>query len=85
MKKYEWYVIKDCLDNEMHIAQYLGRTQEFECCVCGKGHNAFGFNVYYDEDGYETWCYGKEHLPQIIKKLGKSETTILDEDVEKYL
>ena len=85
MKKYEWYVIKDCLDNKMHIAQYYGREEGFECCVCNHGNNAYCFNVYYDEDGYETWSYGKEHFPEIIKKLGKSEKTIIDENVEQYL
>lgn len=85
MKKYEWYIIKDSLDNKMHIAQYYGREEDFECCVCEKGHNAFAFNIYYNEDEYQTWCYGKEHMPKIIKELGKSETTIIDKNVESYL
>ena len=85
MKKYNWYIIKDGLDNKMHIAQYMGREKGYECCVCNKGSNAHGFNIFYDEDGWETWCYGNEHMPEIIKDLGKSEDTIIDENIEKYL
>lgn len=80
LKKYNWYVIKDCLDNKEHIAQYYGREEGYECCVCNHGNNAYCFNIYYGEDQYETWAYGKEHLPQIIKELGESEKQIIDKE-----
>lgn len=85
MKQYNWYIIQDCLDGKLHIAQYYGREKGFECCVCNKGTNAYCFNIYYNEDGYETWGYGKEHLPKIIKDLGTSDRTIIDENVDNYL
>lgn len=80
MKLYNWYIIKDCWDNKEHIAQYYGREKGFECCVCNKGNNAYCFNIYYTEYGYETWGFGKEHLPKIIKDLGASEDVIIDSE-----
>ena len=87
MKKYNWYIIQDCLDNEKHIAQYYGREQGFECMVCEHGNNAYCFNIYYGEDQYQTWCYGKEHMPQIIKVIGASDKQIIDdeENINKYM
>jgi len=87
MKLYDWYIIKDCLDNEEHIAQYYGREEGFECCVCNKGNKAYCFNTYYDYDAYQTWSYGKEHMPQIIKSLGSSKEQILDtkENIERLM
>ena len=55
---------------EEHIGQYTGSDNEFECCVCGKGHGAKCFNIYYSEDGYETWGYGPSHMPEILEDLG---------------
>lgn len=87
MKKYNWYIVKDTMDNTLMIVQYYGREEHFECCVCGKGHNAYCFNRYYDQDAYETFSYGKEHMPKIIKDLGKSDKQIFDtkENIEMYL
>ena len=87
MKKYNWYIIQDCLDNKAHIAQYYGREQGFECMICEHGRNAYCFNIYYDEDQYQTWNYGKEHMPKIIKNLGASDEQIIDDEknLERYL
>lgn len=51
-------------------AQYMGREKNFECIVCGKGCNAYCFNVFntieeYNNDIYETLSFGKEHLPEL--------------------
>ena len=89
MKKYNWYIIKDenldGLEGRMYIVQYIGREDHFECMVCNKGNKAYCFNRYYDVDQYETWSYGKEHLPKIIKDLGQSKEEIIDKEVERYL
>lgn len=78
MKVGNWYKFREA-DGCEHIGQYIGRQQEFECCVCGKGHKAYTFNIWYNKDGgYETWGYGKEHLPEIVDDLGKGDV-ILDE------
>lgn len=61
---------------EEHIGQYTGDDNEFECCVCGKGHKAKCFNVWHyigNMDGmydYETWGYGASHMPTIMEDLG---------------
>lgn len=74
----KWYTIKEA-DGREHKAQFIGRQSGFECCVCGKGCNAYTFNIWYDKDGgYETWGYGADHLPELIEDLGKSEEPILD-------
>lgn len=92
MKKYNWYIIKErFLDGDngkMYIVQYMGREEGFGCMVCDHGNNAQCFNRYYDTDQYETWCYGKEHLPEIIKDLGASEEQIIDDGedtIKQYL
>ena len=72
-----WYRFRE-QDGAEHIGQYYGREAGFECCVCGKGHNAYAFNIWHHADGdYETWAYGKEHLPTILEKVGhKSKSTV---------
>lgn len=72
-----WYKFND-RGNE-YIGQYIGNDDEFECCVCGKGHKAHIFNVYYSENDYESWGYGASHLPKLIENLGKSENIIIGE------
>lgn len=68
---------------ETHIGMYIGRQRGFECCVCGKGGNAYTFNLWYNErGGYETWGYGEEHLPQIVEDLGDCQEIILDDVLE---
>ena len=81
LKVGHWYKFKDTYgDGSQHIGQYMGNTQEFECCICGKGHKAHEFNIWYDpEGGYETWAYGREHLPKLIEDLGDQEQEIMDE------
>lgn len=65
----KFYLIKD--GNTTTKAKYIGRQKGFGCCVCGKGCYAHCFNIYYGdgEMDYETWGYGSEHLPEIIKEL----------------
>lgn len=50
--------------------EYMGREEHFECLVCGKGCNAYCFNVFntleeYANGMYETFSFGKEHLPKL--------------------
>lgn len=78
LKKYGYYLIQDCFDNKEHYAQYMGQERGFECCVCCKGNNAYCFNVFnnleeYENCMYETWPYGREHMPRIIKELTREE------------
>ena len=79
LKTNHWYKFKDEQGNT-HIGQFIGRQEGFECCVCGKGNKAYCFNIWYDVNNldYETWGYGKEHLPLIIEDLGESEEIIVD-------
>ena len=46
----------------------MGREEGYSCMICGKGSNAYGFNVYNDT-GYETYFYGKEHMPEVLEEL----------------
>lgn len=57
---------------------YVGRQRGFDCCVCGKGSNAYTFNIWNSSTDYETWGYGQEHLPKIIEDLGIHEGIIPD-------
>ena len=61
-----------------HIGQYTGNDQGFECCVCGKGCKARTFNIWYNGTDYETWGYGRDHLPEITEDLGESNEVIID-------
>lgn len=73
-----WYEFIDS-DGIKYIGQYIGRQSGFECSVCGKGCNAYTFNIWYNDRDYETFSYGKEHLPKMVKDLGKSEGIIIQE------
>lgn len=77
MKAGNWYKFND--RGQVAIGQYMGREDGFECCVCNKGCKARCFNIWYDRDGYETWGFGKEHMPEIIEDLGTSEQVIIGE------
>lgn len=72
-----WYKFND--QGEIHIGYFLGRQSGFECCVCGKGENAYTFNIWHSNIDYETWGYGKEHLPQIIEDLGEFNGIMIDD------
>lgn len=65
---------------EVHIGQYIGRQRGFECCVCGKGANAYTFNLWNSERDYETWGYGPAHMPCIWEDFGepKDDGVIID-------
>ena len=54
-----------------YVGQYTGRDQGFECCVCGKGCKAHTFNIWNSDTDYETWGYGRDHLPKILEDLGE--------------
>ena len=78
LKKYGYYLIQDAYCKEPVYAQYMGQEKGFECCVCCKGNNAHCFNVFsnlgeYDNCSYETWGYGREHMPKILKELTREE------------
>ena len=63
-----WYKFND--RGEEYIGQYIGKQKGFECCVCGKRCNAYTFNIWHNDTSYETWEYGKEHLPIIVTDFG---------------
>lgn len=64
-----WYRFRD-RDGGVYIGQYTGTDQGFECCVCGKGCKAHTFNIWYSATDYETWGFGRNHLPEILEDLG---------------
>jgi len=66
-----WYRFND--RGEEHVGQYIGRQFGFPCCVCDKGNQAYTFNVWYSSSDYETWGYGREHLPNLLEDLGITE------------
>lgn len=56
----------------VYTAEYMGRQEHFECCVCRKGGNCYTFNIIesqeqYDKGDYQTFGYGREHLPTLYK------------------
>ena len=61
----KWYNLTDACGTWR--VQYMGRQEEFECMVCGKGHRPHTFNHWHSDDleDYETFAYGTEHLPKI--------------------
>lgn len=59
-------------DGDIVKAQYVGRQRGFECVVCGKGSNAYTFNIWYQNGkyaDYETWGFGANHMPEILREL----------------
>ena len=65
------------INGEMVYAEYMGRQAGFECCVCGKGCNAFTFNILhgktyddavnnYNRGDYETWGFGRNHIDEYV-------------------
>lgn len=76
LKQNHWYRFKD--RENTYVGQYIGRQKGFECCVCHKGSNAYTFNIWNSETDYETWGYGKEHLPIIVEDLGLQEEVIIN-------
>lgn len=72
-----WYKFND--RGSEHIGQYTGTDQGFPCCVCDKGCKAHTFNIWYNEYGWETWGFGRNHLPQIIEDLGEQEEVVIDQ------
>lgn len=78
LRKNGYYLIQDCFSDKKYLSQYLGQERGWECCVCNKGCNAHCFNIFdnlekYDDCIYETWSYGREHMPTIIKELTREE------------
>lgn len=64
---------------DIHIGQYYGRQEEFECIVCGFGHNCRCFNLWHNQEyDYETWGFGPSHFPQILEDLGEPSVPICD-------
>lgn len=83
-KKGHCYKAYDKHTNSTFIAIYMGCEKGYPCMICGKGNNAKGFNVYQGDSenptkaevedyisnkGYETFFYGNEHLPTLIKEI----------------
>lgn len=75
-----WYRFNH--DGSEYIGQYTGTDQDFECCVCGKGHKAKTFNVWYGND-YETWGFGDRHMPQITEEIADQPGTIIIGECER--
>ena len=64
---------------DIHIGQYIGAQEGFECVVCGFGERCRTFNLWHNtEYDYETWGFGSAHFPEILEDLGEPETPILD-------
>ena len=95
--KYPKGIAKYRIDGQVVLAQYMGRQRGFECCVCGKGCNAFTFNVFHhgmcgdandvnniDPDNYETWGYGPNHIEDAVELIEEYHL-IHDGDGTKYL
>lgn len=77
MKVNHWYKFVD--NGETHVGLYVGRQEGFECCVCGKGRNAYTFNIHHskrDQD-YETWGFGREHMPNVVEDLGEWDGNVI--------
>lgn len=78
-KKGHWYKFND--RGNIYIGQYMGNSQDFPCCVCDKGHKAHTFNIWYKTprcENYETWGFGREHMPEILEDLGERDELIFD-------
>lgn len=71
-------VHKYIIEGKEYYAEYIGRQQGFECCVCGNGCNAFTFNILHGETyteainnynnyDYETWGYGRQHIEEAVQ------------------
>lgn len=95
--KYPKGIAKYRIDGQEVLAQYMGRQRGFECCVCGKGCNAFTFNIYHndangyaddvnniDPDNYETWGYGPNHIEDAVELIEEYHL-IHDGEGTKYL
>lgn len=64
------------IDGDTVFAEYMGRQQGLECIVCGKGCNAFTFNIIHAETyeealenreyDYETWGFGRDHIEAAV-------------------
>lgn len=66
------------IQGDVVFADYIGRQKGFECCVCGKGCNAYTFNIIHADslkdaeiayacDDYETWGFGSDHLARNVE------------------
>ena len=79
LKEGHWYKFND--RGDIHIGYYLGTDADFPCCVCDKGHKAHTFNIWYKTpncSNYETWGFGKEHMPEILEDLGEVDGLVYD-------
>ena len=74
-----WYRFND--RGVLHVGQYTGRQKEWECIVCGFGHNCRTFDLHHDKTGAnaETWGFGAAHFPEIVADMGEHSTPIVDE------
>lgn len=84
LRKGHCYVAEDKTFGGRFVGIYMGREDGYPCMVCGKGGHAYGFNVYQGDaesptkqevedyissKGYETFFYGKEHMPEVIREV----------------
>ena len=75
--KYPTGIHRYVIQGDEVLAEYIGRQKGFECIICGKGHNAYTFNIFHDDNladivqkdfqDYETWGFGKEHLEEAVQ------------------
>lgn len=75
--KYPTGIHKYEIDGEKVYAEYIGRQKGFECCICGKGCNAYTFNIFHADNlediqtainhmDYETWGFGANHIDEAV-------------------
>ena len=67
--------------NQHLVVEYMGRDQDFSCVICGEGGSStYVFNVLhgdtieeavqnYENGDYETYGFGREHLPMFCEKM----------------
>lgn len=54
-------------------ASILEDSSDFLVAYVIKETKPIHFNIWYSSADYETWGYGKEHLPTILEDLGTTE------------
>ena len=97
MKNYPYGIAKYRIEGQIVLAEYIGRQEGFECCICGKGCNAFTFNVFhadsiediysepgYSDQDYETWGYGPTHIEEAVEVVETYTALVIGADSKRY-
>lgn len=90
--KYPTGIAKYRIEGNEYLAQYIGRQKGFECCVCGKGCNAYTFNIFHADDitkvdpyDYETWGYGPTHIEDAVELVEEYRPVVLADGATRYI